>query len=128
MYSQSTSGSTQPGERPATARSGDVTSTRQHSITGARHWRGYYFLLFAVNLAVNTSEIDCPKRVVLGITYFVSSGILNLPCSLAHSLIATYTRGRKSMLYGTTYIHSSCRSDTHTHTHTHTQADAAIDA
>jgi len=35
MYSQSTSGSTQPGERPVTARSGDVSSTRQHSIT----WR-----------------------------------------------------------------------------------------
>jgi len=32
MYSQSTSGSTQPGERPVTARSGDVSSTRQHSI------------------------------------------------------------------------------------------------
>jgi len=34
MYSQSTSGSTQPGERPSTARSGDVSSTRQHSIMG----------------------------------------------------------------------------------------------
>jgi len=34
MYSQSTSGSTQPGERPVTARSGDVSSTRQHSILG----------------------------------------------------------------------------------------------
>jgi len=34
MYSQSTSGSTQPGERPATTRSGDVSSTRQHSIMG----------------------------------------------------------------------------------------------
>ena len=33
-YSQSTSGSTQPGERPVTARSGDVSSTRQHSIMG----------------------------------------------------------------------------------------------
>jgi len=32
MYSQSTSRSTQPGERPVTARSGDVSSTRQHSI------------------------------------------------------------------------------------------------
>ena len=32
MYSQSTSGSTQPGERPVTARSGDVSSTWQHSI------------------------------------------------------------------------------------------------
>jgi len=34
MYSQSTSGATQPGERTATARSGDVSSTRQHSIMG----------------------------------------------------------------------------------------------
>jgi len=36
MYSQSTSGSTQPqpGERPVTARSGDISSTRQHSIMG----------------------------------------------------------------------------------------------
>jgi len=34
MYSQSTSGSTQPGERPVTARSGDVSPTRQHSIMG----------------------------------------------------------------------------------------------
>ena len=34
MYSQSTSGSTQSGERPVTARSGDVSSTRQHSIMG----------------------------------------------------------------------------------------------
>jgi len=33
-YSQSTSGSTQPGERPVTARSGDVSSTRQDSIMG----------------------------------------------------------------------------------------------
>jgi len=41
MYSQSTSRSTQPqpGERPVTARSGDVSSTRQHSHHGARHWR-----------------------------------------------------------------------------------------
>ena len=40
-YSQSTSWSSQPGERPATARSGDVSSTRQHSITAGarRHWR-----------------------------------------------------------------------------------------
>ena len=29
MYSQSTSKSTQPGERPVTARSGEVLSTRQ---------------------------------------------------------------------------------------------------
>jgi len=34
MYSQSTSGSTQPGERPVIARSGDVSSTRQHSSRG----------------------------------------------------------------------------------------------
>ena len=34
MYGQSTSGSTQPGERPVTARSGDVSSTRQNSIMG----------------------------------------------------------------------------------------------
>jgi len=34
VYSQSTSGSTRPGERPVTARSGDVSSTRQHSIMG----------------------------------------------------------------------------------------------
>ena len=34
MYSQSTSGSTQPGERPVTARSGDVSSTRQNTIMG----------------------------------------------------------------------------------------------
>ena len=34
MYSQSTSGSTRPGERPVTARSGYVSSTRQHSIMG----------------------------------------------------------------------------------------------
>jgi len=32
MYSQSTSGSTQPGERPATARSGDVPSSRHGNI------------------------------------------------------------------------------------------------
>ena len=34
VHCQSTSGSTQPGERPTTARSGDVSSTRQHSIMG----------------------------------------------------------------------------------------------
>jgi len=34
MYSQSTSGSTQPVERPVTARCGDVSSTLQHSILG----------------------------------------------------------------------------------------------
>jgi len=34
MYSQSTSGSTQPGVRPVTARCGDVLSTWQHSIIG----------------------------------------------------------------------------------------------
>ena len=34
MYSQSTSGSTLPGETPVTARSDDVSSTRQHSILG----------------------------------------------------------------------------------------------
>ena len=34
VYSQSTSGSTQLGESPVTARSGDVSSTRQHSIMG----------------------------------------------------------------------------------------------
>ena len=34
MYSQSTSGSTQPGERRATARSGDISSTRKHTIMG----------------------------------------------------------------------------------------------
>jgi len=32
MYSQSTSGSTQPKERPVTARSGDISSTWQHSV------------------------------------------------------------------------------------------------
>jgi len=34
MYSQSTSGSTQPGERPVTACSGDISSTWQHSFMG----------------------------------------------------------------------------------------------
>ena len=34
MYGQSTSGSTQPAERPATAHSGDVLSARQHSMMG----------------------------------------------------------------------------------------------
>jgi len=34
MYGQSTSGSTQPGERPVTARSGDVSSIWQHSFIG----------------------------------------------------------------------------------------------
>ena len=36
MYSLSTSGSTQPGERPVAARSGDISSTRQHR-QGAGH-------------------------------------------------------------------------------------------
>ena len=34
VYSQSTSGSTQPTERPVAARSGNVSSTRQNSVVG----------------------------------------------------------------------------------------------
>jgi len=34
MYSQSTSGSTQPGERSVTAHSSDLSSTQQHSVMG----------------------------------------------------------------------------------------------
>jgi len=74
MYSQSTSGSSEPGERPATSLSGDVSSTRQHSITsrasekeeefkeeGERRkmlcWRGARFCDFSVTVTA-TKEGD----------------------------------------------------------------------
>jgi len=59
MYSQSTSGSTQPGETPVTARSGDVSSTRQHSImehaTEARLCIRVLHKLVGLQLSVHTS-------------------------------------------------------------------------
>ena len=36
-----------------------------------------YFLLFVVILVVNTSAIDCLKRLVSKMTYYVSNGTLN---------------------------------------------------
>ena len=59
MYSQSTSGSTQPGERPVTTRSGNVSSTRQHSImehtTEARLCIRVLHKLVGLQLSVHTS-------------------------------------------------------------------------
>jgi len=53
-YSQSTSGSTRPGERPVTARSGDVSSTWQHFVIGhaPSHWRRNWVVWSTASLYV----------------------------------------------------------------------------
>ena len=59
MYSRQTSVSTQLGGRPTIVFSGDVSSTRQHSIIGARHWRRCHALRLRVDAYWTGSCAQC---------------------------------------------------------------------
>ena len=67
LYSQSTSGSTQPGERPATVCSGDVSSTRKCSImehaTEERRVADYWLWMYETwHKTINPFHLLCTTR------------------------------------------------------------------